>query len=106
MSQELFEKIIGKWRRRSDPTEGLTLPQVANIALGSGNNRNASIVGSTLSLFIRYFYAPKGSQAYKWRVNWTAVQRDYPHLTGDAPSQVDPRVGGSDRQPSSALEEM
>lgn len=80
MTQELFEKVIGKWRRRTDPSEGLTLTQIANLALGNGNSRNTSIVGSTLSLFIRYFYAPKGPQAYKWRVNWTAVQRDYPQL--------------------------
>src|SRR5882672_9589679 len=106
MPQELFERIVKKWRKRSDPTEGLTLPQIANIALGSGNNRNASIVGSTLSLFIRYFHAPRGPQAYKWRVNWTTVQRDYPHLFDDTLAPTILGNGGVDQQIPSHLEEM
>lgn len=36
--KELFDKVIKKWYRRSDPTTGLTLPQIANMVLGVGTS--------------------------------------------------------------------
>jgi predicted NBD/HSP70 family sugar kinase len=47
MNQALFENIIKKWRKRSDPTERLTLNQIANMVLLSGSSKNASIIGIT-----------------------------------------------------------
>ncbi len=66
---------------------GLTLNQIANIALGNGNSRNAGIVGRTLNEFIAYFYPPK-IRGYNWRVNWTIVQRDHPHLIDSKNNQT------------------
>lgn len=76
---ELFKKIITLWRRRSDPTEALTLTQIANIALGSGTPKNASTVGRTLNEFIEYFDAPFG-YGKKWKVKWAQVEKDYQAL--------------------------
>ncbi|PYS67076.1 MAG: hypothetical protein DMF69_24170, partial [Acidobacteria bacterium] len=90
MDQQLFEKIIKKWRKRSNPTETLTLNQIANMVLLSGSSKNASIIGTTLSLFIQYFYPPKGSYGHKWGVNWTTVQRDHPHLFDQQPRPGQP----------------
>jgi hypothetical protein len=91
MPQELFERIIKKWRKRSDPTEGLTLPQIANIALGNGNSRNASLVGSALNQFFQYFHPPRGPQGHKWKVNWSVEQRDHPHLVDLEPPVPHPQ---------------
>lgn len=85
--KDLFDRIISTWRRRSDPTEPLTLNQIANISLGSGNSRNSSIVGRTLNEFIVYFHPPS-REGYNWRVNWSNIQRDHPHLVATKRSQL------------------
>jgi hypothetical protein len=85
MNQALFENIIKKWRKRSDPTERLTLNQIANMVLLKGSSKNASTIGATLSLFIQYFDPPKGPYGHKWGVNWTSVRRDHPHLMEQQP---------------------
>lgn len=100
MNQALFENIIKKWRKRSDPTERLTLNQIANMVLLSGSSKNASIIGSTLSLFIQYFDPPNGPYGHKWGVNWTAVRRDHPHLVDQQPRPV-PAAPLPNRPPAS-----
>jgi len=98
-TEEIFEKIIAKWRRRTNPGEGLTLPQIANIALGNGNSRNAGLVGRTLNEFIVYFRPPSRT-GYKWEVNWGLVQRDYPNLLDRKPKST------KTLEPAEAIEEM
>jgi len=77
--KDLFEIIIRKWHRRSDPAGSLTLPQIANMALGLGNARNASIVGSTLNQFGDYFHKPRDG-GHLWKVKWLKVEQDHPAL--------------------------
>ena len=47
-AQDLFEKIVHIWGVRPDPSEGLTVKQIAALDLGEGTNENASIIGRTV----------------------------------------------------------
>src|SRR5271165_6780382 len=78
-ARELFEKIIHKWGARPDPSEGLTLNQIAALILGSGTSENASIIGRTVVDFHDYFYQGDGC-TYRWNVRWTRIEQDHPTL--------------------------
>jgi hypothetical protein len=78
-ARDLFEKIVRKWGARPDPSEGLTLNQIAALVLGSGTSENASIIGRTIVDFHDYFYQADGG-AYRWNVRWTRIEHDHPAL--------------------------
>jgi hypothetical protein len=76
-SKELFEKIIGLWGARPDPTDPLTRKQIANLVLGSGTDENASIIGRTIVDFRDYF---KHDDYYRCSVRWKKIESDHPEI--------------------------
>lgn len=77
----LFEKIICEWHRRF-PDEAKNLKQIANMALGTGNSKNASVIGGTVQKFSNYFV---NVNKHMIRVNWELIDRDYPHFIKGQP---------------------
>lgn len=88
---DLFEKIIREWYRRF-PNESKTLNQIANMALGAGNSRNASQIGKIIHEFNEYFIR---ESMRKTRVNWERVQSDHPHLTAPRPHRAERSVSNT-----------
>lgn len=87
--RELFDQIIRIWGARPDPSEGLTLKQIANLVLGGGTDANAAIIGRTIVDFHDYFHQPDGA-VYLWHVRWKKVEQDHHHLFPRAVDNVSP----------------
>lgn len=74
---DLFREIVTCLRRQPDPTRALTLRQIANLALGKGDENNAGLVGRTISAYSKYF---RSMGAYKVAVNWRLIEEEHPQL--------------------------
>ncbi|MBM4247113.1 MAG: hypothetical protein FJ148_25525 [Deltaproteobacteria bacterium] len=98
---EVLVCIVRAWKRRPDPSEPLTLNQIANIALGSGNSANAARVGRAAHSFKAYF-RQVGSR--KLVPIWDAIERDHPSILRARPTAVAPPP--TDASPSRAYESM
>lgn len=89
--REVFELIIAAWRDPERRAMPCTMRQIANWALGLGNDTNAALVGRAMNLYRQYFLSP-GRHGHQWRVNWPAVDRDFP----EAPRPRCPEPAGAD----------